>query len=255
MSAIKRFNGYCEQLKSLHQQEWMIPLPQPLPTKLHELKDDSDLMEDVWISASRQERPRWLENVEVRNGIQAVLKIDRCLEEQKRLGIEADNVCRWFGRELSAIELALQLNHSALDPSHRRVELWLTIKQLDHLLFGRLRRQREHMLRMKGRWSNNLVSEFRFDCHVKTAEVTARLLSSNSMKAEFDWILPFTMTTPSDVDGISVIPGRTPSEQFSPNWMDPLVDRDLEVCASGIESNRDDSDGFNLLQAVMNFIC
>jgi hypothetical protein len=37
-----------------------------------------------------------------------MLKIDRCTEEYRRIGIEADNLCRWFGQELAAIELAIQ---------------------------------------------------------------------------------------------------------------------------------------------------
>ena len=49
----------------------------------------------------------WLEDVDVREGIRAVLKMDRCLEERRRLGLEADNLCRWFGHELSAVEVAL----------------------------------------------------------------------------------------------------------------------------------------------------
>jgi hypothetical protein len=41
-------------------------------------------------------------------GIQAMLKVDRCLEEHWRLGREADNLCRWFGQELVVVKLALQ---------------------------------------------------------------------------------------------------------------------------------------------------
>ena len=37
-----------------------------------------------------------------------MLKSDRCLEEQRRLGMEADNMCRWFSRKLCAIQLAIQ---------------------------------------------------------------------------------------------------------------------------------------------------
>jgi hypothetical protein len=37
-----------------------------------------------------------------------MLKLDRCTEEFRCLGIEADNLCWWFGRELAAIELAIQ---------------------------------------------------------------------------------------------------------------------------------------------------
>jgi hypothetical protein len=64
-------------------------------------------MEDVWITPSPQEIPRWLDDPDVREGIRAMLKVDRCLEERRRLGNEADNMCRWFGRELEAIEVAI----------------------------------------------------------------------------------------------------------------------------------------------------
>jgi len=55
----------------------------------------------------------WLEDRDVRTGIQAMLKVDRCLEERRCLGWEADNLCRWFGRELAAVELALRRPKSA----------------------------------------------------------------------------------------------------------------------------------------------
>jgi hypothetical protein len=64
-------------------------------------------MEDVWITPSLGDVPRWLEDADVREGIRAMLRLDRCLEERRRLGYEADNLCRWFGRELHAVELAL----------------------------------------------------------------------------------------------------------------------------------------------------
>ena len=65
-------------------------------------------MEDVWITPSVGEVPRWLEDSDVRDGIRALLKRERCREEQKRLGIEADNLCRFFGDELAALELTLR---------------------------------------------------------------------------------------------------------------------------------------------------
>jgi hypothetical protein len=36
-----------------------------------------------------------------------MLKLDRCQEERRRLGMEADNLCRFFGRELCAVEVAI----------------------------------------------------------------------------------------------------------------------------------------------------
>jgi len=108
MSAIRKFNSYCERLAELYDVSSGIPLPSPLLTKLAELRNDQSLLEDVWISPSVREIPWWLEDIDVREGIRAVLKIDQCLEEQRRLGIEADNMCRWFGHELCAIELAIR---------------------------------------------------------------------------------------------------------------------------------------------------
>jgi hypothetical protein len=107
MNAIRKFNKYCMTLEMLYKPEWDIPLPEPLPTQLAVLRDSSTLMEDVWITPMEGQVPRWLEDADVREGIRAVLKVDRCLEERHRLGLEADNLCRWFGRELSAVEVAL----------------------------------------------------------------------------------------------------------------------------------------------------
>jgi hypothetical protein len=80
--------------------------------KLSELRGDPTLMEDVWITPSVGDVPRGLEDSDIRNGIRALLKRDRCREEQIRLGIEADNLCRFFGEELAAMELAIRLPES-----------------------------------------------------------------------------------------------------------------------------------------------
>lgn len=71
-------------------------------------------MEDVWVEPSEEaDAPLWLEDQDVRAGIRAMLKKDRCREEQQRLGWEADNLCRWFGRELATVEVALRTQKSA----------------------------------------------------------------------------------------------------------------------------------------------
>jgi hypothetical protein len=108
MKSIRKFNAYCEKLDDLYNPASNIPLPLPLPTKLTELRDNSSLMEDVWITPSDGKLPLWLEDTDIRGGIRAIVKVERCVEEQRRLGMESDNLCRWFGRELGAIELALR---------------------------------------------------------------------------------------------------------------------------------------------------
>ncbi|KAG2127204.1 hypothetical protein DEU56DRAFT_742476, partial [Suillus clintonianus] len=108
MTAICKYNGYCERLESLYDPSWGVPLPAPLPTKLADLRNDPTLMEDVWITPSVGDVPRWMEDADVRDGIRALLKRQRCQEEQRRLGFEADNLCRWFRDELAALEVALR---------------------------------------------------------------------------------------------------------------------------------------------------
>jgi len=116
MSVIRKFNAYCEQLEALHDPVWSIPLPTPLPTKLDDLQNHQLLMEDIWISPAIGKIPRWVEDRDVRDGIHAMLKRDQCLEEQRRLGVEADNLCRWYGNELAAVELALHTPESECCP-------------------------------------------------------------------------------------------------------------------------------------------
>jgi len=66
-------------------------------------------MEDVWVSPLPGDIPRWLDDSDVREGIQAMIKIERCQEEEDRLCREADNLCHWFGSELTALEVAIRV--------------------------------------------------------------------------------------------------------------------------------------------------
>ena len=75
-------------------------------------------MEDVWTQPIDGEAPLWLTDADVRKGIRAMLKQDRCLEE-RRLCMEADNLVRWLGNELAAIELAMRTTSSVLITFYR----------------------------------------------------------------------------------------------------------------------------------------
>ncbi|KAG1737872.1 uncharacterized protein EDB91DRAFT_1082966 [Suillus paluster] len=71
-------------------------------------------MKDIWITPLVGEVPHWLDDQDIHDGICTMLKHDRCIKEQQHLGLESDNLCRWFGDELAAIELALQLPENFL---------------------------------------------------------------------------------------------------------------------------------------------
>ncbi|KIM52698.1 hypothetical protein SCLCIDRAFT_32448 [Scleroderma citrinum Foug A] len=173
MSSIHKFNTYCERLAELYDASSSIPLPSPLPTKLTELRNDQSLLQDVWVTPSIGEVPRWLEDANVREGIRAILKSDRCLEEQHRLGMEADNMCWWFGRKLCAIELALQ-----------QAEI--------------LQQRRESLSKLQERWPTPLVSAVRYASQVSTAMTVAASLSGAAMPLNLQWLSPVLCTLPAD---------------------------------------------------------
>ncbi|KAI9453747.1 hypothetical protein HD554DRAFT_2199295 [Boletus coccyginus] len=177
MSAIRKFNSYCEQLEELHDPAWSIPLPTPLPTKLNDLRNDQSLMEDVWITPSEGQIPRWLEDQVVRDGIRAMQKRDRCLEEQRRLGIEADNLCRWYGAELAAVELAMHTPEN-------------------EIFYVALQQRREDILTLRSQWPNPLVPQHQFDTQTSEAATLALDLSGGSPQVSLLWVKPTTAEVP-----------------------------------------------------------
>ncbi|KAI9062699.1 hypothetical protein FKP32DRAFT_1573466 [Trametes sanguinea] len=161
MTAIRKFNTYCDQLQAMYKPQWKCALPQHLPTELGALREDSSLLTDVWIAPVEADKPRWLTDPKIRSGIRALLSRDRCQEERRRLGEEADNLCRWYGRELAAVELASQM------PQNSRI------------IFD-LERRKDELRLLEARWRTPLVSELRFDSQTRQASNLARQLSGIS---------------------------------------------------------------------------
>jgi hypothetical protein len=194
LKAIQKFNAYCEQLAAIYRPEWGLPLPEALPVKLDALRNSSSLLEDVWITRSPQEVPRWLDEVEVRVGIRAMLKVDHCLEERRRLGQEADNLCRWFGRELLALEAAV------LSPCSESVRLMFNapVEFLsDQTISVLLESRRAHLLSLKCRWTNILASGVRFESHLQAAtELKHRLPTMTPTSPATNVCGPMTWLTP-----------------------------------------------------------
>lgn len=103
-TAIRKFNGYCDKLASLANPAWDIAVPRRLESKIDELKEDPELYEDVWVYPSKGGPPRWMVDPSVRSGIKAMLKIERCREERRRLYLEGDNLVRWYHRRADLLE-------------------------------------------------------------------------------------------------------------------------------------------------------
>jgi hypothetical protein len=141
------------------------------------LRDSSDLMEDVWTTPSSEEVPRWLEDQDVREGIRSMLKIDRCREEHQRLKKEADNLCRWWGREIMAVELAVR-TPACTSSILCLLKMLRDAKNLiDAAILVPLRQWQERLLLLKSRWTNPMVSGQFFDVHIHCAHRIAEHLS------------------------------------------------------------------------------
>ncbi|TFK18317.1 hypothetical protein FA15DRAFT_709976 [Coprinopsis marcescibilis] len=153
ISALRRFNKLCQELAHLHQPEWDIPVPEPLPTTVRELRESQVLLQDVWISRSGDEPPPlWLIDQSVRDGIRAMLILDRCKEERQRLAHEADNMHRWYQQELTSFEVALA------NPENDSLRV---------LLFN----ERSHLFSLNNRWASSYVSTVQYLNAIRKAKM------------------------------------------------------------------------------------
>ncbi|EJD39841.1 hypothetical protein AURDEDRAFT_36376, partial [Auricularia subglabra TFB-10046 SS5] len=100
--ALKTYNDLCSRLKALRPVGSTFPLPQPLSTDLKHLKDNDQLLQDVYIAGGEGPAPPWLVDETVRSGIRAMLALDRCAEESLRLDRETRNLVRWYEAEARA---------------------------------------------------------------------------------------------------------------------------------------------------------
>ncbi|KAG6810053.1 hypothetical protein H0H92_013548 [Tricholoma furcatifolium] len=168
-AGLRKYNDLCATLATMYNPEWKIPLPEPLPTELRPLRDAPSLMEDVWISRPADQVPPWLGDNKVREGIRAMLKSDRCVEEGKRLQMEADNLARWFGRELAAIELAL-------------------IEPCNALLQIPLQQRRLQLLSLRTPFSSPLAPQSVFDTFAQQAlGVALKTFHASHGRASYEW--------------------------------------------------------------------
>ncbi|KIM73187.1 hypothetical protein PILCRDRAFT_15434 [Piloderma croceum F 1598] len=188
MAAMIKFNKYCDSLVTLSYPAANIPLPRHLKTDLTFLQDDQYLMEDVWF-----------ENV------CAMLKVDRCTEDFRRLGIEADNLCRWFGQALAANELAIR---TTVEP----------------LLLQPLLQERALTLRLQCLWLTPLTPKHILPFHAQNTADIALCVSGKPLRpVALDWLpsqilLPSTQTheeylgNDTDADEWDNIPYLDPSQ-------------------------------------------
>ena len=117
-----------------------------------------------------------------------MLKIDQCKEEQKRLGIEADGMCAWFGCELAAVTVSLHSPDSKQSLLHTYT---CHLHSKDTHITLQLQQQCDDVLHLQHLWVTSLVSNIPYASHVNTANIF-----SNGHSFNLTW-LPIAAGPPS----------------------------------------------------------
>ena len=68
---------------------------------------DDGIWQDVGLEDDTDGVPRWLGDEAVREGISAMLDLDRAQEELARVTMERTNIQNWFQQEWQAVKAAL----------------------------------------------------------------------------------------------------------------------------------------------------
>ncbi|KAK7436115.1 hypothetical protein VKT23_019317 [Stygiomarasmius scandens] len=89
--------------------------PQPIDiSKLFNLDVDDEIWQDIGLNYDEASEgtspPPWLADENVRKGIQAMLELDRCEEEEERLAVERKAMKTWFEEEWEVVATAITGN-------------------------------------------------------------------------------------------------------------------------------------------------
>ncbi|TEB24645.1 hypothetical protein FA13DRAFT_1638343 [Coprinellus micaceus] len=224
--SIRRFNELCQRLADLHKPQWGVPVPVSLPEGLHQLQHDSTLMEDVWISAAPVTKYSWLYDADLREGMRGAMKLDRCVEECRRVGWELDNMCAWWGSRLTALHLAASL------PEHK-----------DYLF--KLELAQSKLLQLQRGWSTTSTAA-RYNSYLENAprksqEVIARETGSPLPPTVIRWVEPIVAPAVSAEDADPEVDEIEDVEDATDAIPEPIyVDKQLLVRLS-IESSSVDT--------------
>ncbi|KII90299.1 hypothetical protein PLICRDRAFT_78542, partial [Plicaturopsis crispa FD-325 SS-3] len=109
----KSYNKLCQELASLIKRRKALPgavPPTPIARDgLFKLDVDDDIWQDVGLSDEEgvvADIPLWLGDDDVREGIRARLELDRCIEEEDRLGKERCTLQEWMIEEWNVLKEA-----------------------------------------------------------------------------------------------------------------------------------------------------
>jgi hypothetical protein len=121
MKLANTYNKLCKQIHALIRQR-RAPRkalsPDYIQTSgLFKLDVDDDIWQDVGLDDDTDTPPPWLSDENVRNGIKALLALDRCMEEDMRLRKERSTMQEWMLEQWHCVGKALAVagGHSILN--------------------------------------------------------------------------------------------------------------------------------------------
>ncbi|KAJ7603276.1 hypothetical protein DFH06DRAFT_1022371, partial [Mycena polygramma] len=109
---VRHYNKLCAEMERLiknHKAPRNALPPEPIaPKSVWGLDVDDEIWQDIGLDDAydEQEPPLWLKSEAVRDGIKAMLQLDRCLEEEPRLFHECRALRYWLSEEWDAVALA-----------------------------------------------------------------------------------------------------------------------------------------------------
>lgn len=108
----QNYNKLCDDMARLIR-ERKAPLGSVCPTKIERkglfaLDVDDNIWQDIGLDdgSTETEPPLWLCDDRVREGIKALLELDRCTEEEERLRGECQAMRHWFAEEWNILNAA-----------------------------------------------------------------------------------------------------------------------------------------------------
>ncbi|KAJ7430688.1 hypothetical protein B0H11DRAFT_2391891 [Mycena galericulata] len=115
LQLLRHYNELCKEMATLIKQR-KAPrnaiAPKPIESKgIWALDVDDEIWQDVGLddTLDGSEPPLWLKSDAVRQGIKAMLELDRCDEEQPRLFHECRSLRYWLSEEWEAVTTAMEV--------------------------------------------------------------------------------------------------------------------------------------------------
>ena len=151
-------------------------------------------------------------------------------------------MCRWFGHELAAVELALRQPQrmSSIPACFYKLNT-----PTDSVYGSLLRQRRESIQNLQDRWPNVLASPARYTSQARIAVQLAESLSGGSSPPELQWLDPIVLTLADECQAEEDAEDVTPQGDTVDDVFDPGTAVLQDVLAGSVPDESDEEDNDN----------